>query len=264
MRRLFSLLAAAILAVGAVGSSASPAAALGGTCAVATHSFYQVYVEKYVASSTYITDVSGQSKIVGLNICTYGAFAGNGGTFVMPANLQNDTTKRIYQLGYGRTAIDSAPYFFYAEASPDAVKITSPRPVDGHTYTFHIYRRSAGYVSYDIRDMTTGLYVWTYYPTTPFNASSAAYQNHAWWGFESWDSESALGYKNGQAITDIRDITYTPAGGVQTWRSGMTCASVGKTFDWDGSGGAPCSLAVKANIDSIHYSGDTLRVYSSY
>jgi hypothetical protein len=94
--------------------------------------------------------------------------------------------------------------------------------------------------------------------------ASGVNQNHAWWGYESWDTESALGYRVGEAVTDIHTILYTPAGGVETWRSGMTCSSIVKNFSWDGSGGAPCSPAVVGNIDSTNYTGDTLRVYSSY
>jgi len=204
-----------------------------GFCALAEHGYNHIVANKFASDlgAKYFDLVRGDAYVRELEVCI-GYSAGQGGTWVLPANVES-TTGEIYQLGYGRGAGRQSNYFVYALATPTAQEITSAAPIDGHRYRFEIYKRTtSSTVSFRITDLTTATVVWTF--DSDHAWSSAA--DHAWWGFETWDSASHHGVSGGKLGVQMAYLGYsTETESFTRYRSDLTCKDIWKNFTWDGS-----------------------------
>jgi hypothetical protein len=132
-------------------------------------------------------------------------------------------------------------------------------------------------VSFEIYNVSTGQFVWTYYPTTAWPVNGA---DTAWWGFETQDSESLHGTWATDPDTQIWYMSYSWEDTANsTYRNGLFCnGSPGnqytkKNFGWDGASQTvepglyqPCGAAGgtrRADILTTATSDDTLMVYST-
>lgn len=271
LKKIMRAALAVALIIPAFTFTAPEVAASGGACLIANHTNSHIFIRhetNMISGAQYFDDVAGRSSIRDLTPCV--GYPG-GGTFVLPANVSGGGY--IYQLGYGEMVIggDGSPYFYYALGSPDAIRINSPRPILNHTYIFHIYKRSTGRVSFDIYDEHAGAYVWTYYPSNGWPTSLDV----AWWGFETWESESRHG---GTALgqTAIWGMTYSWEDvTTSTTKKGFTCSypitsnnQIQKNFGWDNPQGNvnPCQGGGSTRLGSVStaiFYNDTLNVWTT-
>lgn len=222
LRRLFSLASAALLALGLLPGVAAPVAAAG-PCnqnTLPAASTNQMYVEKLIANisgADHFDGVRGDAYIRNLDQCI--GTSGQGGTFVLPANVQNDVTGTIFQLGYGEIP-NYTSRWYYADGSVDAiVKTSSACPaVNGHRVRFTILRNSSNRPVFSIDDLTAGCGLsWT--GVTPWSVA----QDHAWWGYESWENASGLGPQVGvDSDVHMAYMGYSTEDGGWAYRSGLS------------------------------------------
>jgi hypothetical protein len=200
-----ALILSAGTATAAERSRNSPDAIDAGVCFGASPETNQKYAER---DSSYIGDpyfdhVRGTAKAQQLEVCVGSSSnppeVSAGCTFVLPANIQSGSGSTIYQVGYGRCAGEGSNYIVYAygdstaHRAPNGINNNGIILTDGHLYSFHIYKRSSGRVSYDVFDNNTAQYVWTWYPTASWGTSLS----HAWWGYETTDDASDHGHSHG-------------------------------------------------------------------
>lgn len=125
-----------------------------------------------------------------------------GWAFSAAANVQGNG---IWQIGYITVSGDAGttPYFARtkADGSGQAVLIGSPRPVLGVRYQFEVYRNSAGWLAFRIKNMSGG----TIYSTSLVDQVwwDNRALDYAWWGWEVGNSESAAGLCQGCAEADL-------------------------------------------------------------
>lgn len=207
--------------------------AAAGSCTLATHTYTHIYVEKYASAipdaSVYFDMVRGDATVRDLDICV-GSTAGQGGSFVLPANIQDDTNGPIIQLGYGKWAGRSDLFFVYQLKGQEA-KEWYPghnfKPIVGDRIRFTITK---GYLSgnvvttYIINNLTRG---------TNDSMTVAGWlvsPQHAWWGYETWDSYSRHGHVAGQPAINAAYLGYSgDANTTIYYRSGMTSSDVKNT-----------------------------------
>jgi hypothetical protein len=236
-----------------------------GLCALAQHGNYHLVANKFArdvnATATRFDMVRGDAYVRDLDICI-GASAGQGGSWVLPANVEGDSGE-IYQLGYGRAVGRGSNYFVYALGSPLAVEITGVTPIAGHRYRFEITKRATfNTVSFKITDLSTSpsALVWSWDTNHPW----ASLMNHAWWGYETWDSFSTHGVRPGKPGVGMAYMGYR-ANNESTVRylSDMTCSDIWKNFTWDGStGNNGCTGKRRAVLGTWVYGGDRLDGFS--
>lgn len=125
--------------------------------------------------------------------------SGMGWSFAAAANLQGNG---IYQLGILQEAGNGGDqnYFVYTEFNGSGVyvKLTSPRPVKGTRYQFHIWKTSGNHIGYSIATQT-GSILWQSESTRTWPAGL----NFAWWGYETANSKSQAGINPGAAAADL-------------------------------------------------------------
>jgi hypothetical protein len=285
VKRVVSLLIALIAAlwIGATPVSAD----IGDSCASATqHIGSKMLAYRYAptVSATYFDEVYGTAVIKTLTACSTYQSGKITGTFVLPANIEYLEGSTIYQLGYGRSASDHSQYFWLANGTATSVAIGSGlgnwsnnnngyKPEAGDTYRFHIYKRSSGYVSYDIYNESDGHYEWTYYPTIYWGVGL----NFAWWGYEIHDDHS----KMGAAGVNLRKMGYSKESSnpeidpLIYWRDNLYCADApgGNEYviqkeglSWWAPGGFTDSCAhppyktMHAAVTSTDFNRDTFNV----
>lgn len=219
MRRFFTMLAALAITIGTL-ATPPPTNAAVGFCSTAAHGYFQIYVDKHANKigdgSSYMDKTEGVAEVATLNVCI-GSDSGNGGTFVMAANIQSDATGRIFQVGYGKEATDSREYFYYANGTSAALRWPSSGflPVVGHEYRFVIYP-SGGNAAFKIEDVDTGASS-TLYGSKPWGTDL----NRSWWGYEAWDLTSTMGPYAGDGSARMRSLKYHGnASGIAITRDG--------------------------------------------
>jgi hypothetical protein len=228
-----------------------------GFCSLAQHGYSHIVANKFATDlgASYFDVVRGDAYVRELEVCI-GTSAGQGGTWVLPANVES-TTGEIYQLGFGRGAGRLGNTFVYALGSPSAIEIRDVSPVDGHRYRFEIFRHAPGNtVSYRITDLSASATVWSFDSSHAWSTAA----DHAWWGFETWDSASHHGVSAGKPGINMSFLGYsTNTENLIRYRSGMTCADIWKNFTWDGSSEHNgCSGKRRGPVGTWTYGGDML------
>ncbi len=231
---------------------------------MASHGYYQLTLNKFASDvgGSYFDLVRGDLTIRNLDICVGGS-AGNGGSFVLAANIESSAGFAT-QLGYGQEAGSGSLFFFYARGNPpDEIKwSTTYLPVVGDRYRFSITRVSGDGglpdTVFKIQNLDAG------------GSSSKVFSgwpsglNHAWWGAETHDSFSAHGVPAGQANQNVAYMGYSPNNSSTiSYRSGLTCSDVFKNFVWDGSSDhTGCNGFRHGHVGNWVYGGDKLAVES--
>lgn len=228
-----------------------------GLCAFAKHGHYHVVANKFAreVGATHFNMIRGDAYVRVLDVCI-GISAGQGGSWVLPANVESDTGD-IYQLGYGRAAGRGSNYFVYALGSPTAIEIKDVAPISGHRYRFEIVKRALyNTVSFKITDLSTSpaSVVWSSHSSRPWSGA----MNHAWWGYETWDSFSTHGVPAGKSGVAMAYMGYRSNVDERIhYRSSMSCSDIWKNFTWDGSAGNNgCTGNRRAVLGSWAYTGD--------
>lgn len=221
-RTLASLLTA-IATAAATLFSPTPTLAAVGLCSLASHDFYQVFVHKDIneVSGNWFDDVRGDVYARNLDVCI-GGTAGQGGTFVLPANVQQKAGvgSGIFQAGFGKRATDGSIKFVYANGTATAIVLSAPTPTIAHRYRFEIKSDSAGHPDFLLTDLTNGLLIWS--NTTTGTSWTGSFDLN-WWGFETWDSFSHHGPNLPGSGVNMAYMGYsTDLNTVITYRSGMT------------------------------------------
>ena len=193
----------------------APAAADAGVCP-GNIAIQQLFVDKEigeVSGADYFDGVRGDATIQSLDIC----FGVIGGSWVLPANVQNDSNGKIFQLGYGQGAGDDFT-FVYANGSPNAIAWRTWTPIEGERYTFTI-TRSAGYPAFRITRQSTGESI---YKVTDANFGMGF--DRTWWGYEANDKASSLGPLYGTGDVNMAYMGYSADNGGWIYRSGLANA----------------------------------------
>ncbi len=208
-----------------MGGLATPqrARAAVGFCSLASHGYYQVLVHKDISQITgnYFDLVKGDAYARDLDVCI-GASQTQGGTFVLPANVQEEPGMGpgIFQAGYGKRTTDGSILFFYANGDATAIAISGATPSIGHRYRFRIQKDSNAHPDFYIDDVTTGSGAWS---NTTTNTSYSIVYDYAWWGFETWDSYSHHGPNLPDPGVGMAYMGYSSDLSTTTfYRSGMT------------------------------------------
>lgn len=128
-----------------------------------------------------------------------------GWSFAAAANVQSDTHggTYIFQVGIMQVAGQGGDQNYFIRSSSSGsgqgVLISSPRPTFGSRYQFRVYKDSNGTVAYSIRN-SAGSVIYSY----DTGAAWTSDLNHAWWGWETGNSESMPGIvKNFNAESDL-------------------------------------------------------------
>lgn len=212
------------MAVAAMATSAQPASAAG-PCFGNNTGQNQLFVDKMkseISGASYFDAVRGDATVAPLDICI-GAPANYGGSFVLPANVQNDANQRIFQLGYGQSPGESKLYFVYVDG--DAISRHAPTgtwgdPTIGSRYRFSITREStsSGYrPMFQITDLTDGGSIFWY-----GNVEFGKGMDRTWWGYESLDQASSMGPLYGNGDVNMAYMGYSTEDGGWVYRSGLT------------------------------------------
>ncbi len=221
--RVVTSLITAIVTIAMSMAGPAPALAAVGFCSLASHDFYQVFVHKDIndVSGNYFDVVRGDVYARDLDVCI-GVSPGQGGTFVLPANVQQKAGvgPGIFQAGYGKRATDGAVRFVYANATSTIIVLSAPSPVIAHRYRFQINRDSAGHPDFILNDLTNGSLIWS--NTTTGTSWTGTYDLN-WYGFETWDSFSHHGPNLPNPGVNMAYMGYsTDLNTTITYRSGMT------------------------------------------
>lgn len=221
-RRAVAVALAPSTSVAVVGSTGVADAAVG-FCSLASHDYYIVYVQKDINNvvGNFFDDVRGDAYARDLDVCIGGS-PGNGGTFVLPANVQQKANvgPSIFQGGFGKRATDTSIKFYYANQQPDSIVITSVAPIVGHRYRFDISRDSSGHPDFHFTDVSTATLIWSNTSTTTSWVSTF---DLTWYGYETWDSFSHHGPNLPGAGTNMAYMGYsTDFNTAISYRTGMT------------------------------------------
>lgn len=194
----------------------------------------QIYVEKYAAdapgSGTFFDRVQGDATVRNFDVCTGVDLDPNdcltqGGTAVLPANVQNDITGHVYQLGVAQFAGLSKKFVYTNSTDLCARNWPTITPIVGHRYRFIIYRDSNGKVVYQIDDLATSGIDSTMYTNYTWSTS----RKHAWWGYETWDKNSSFGVAAGSSQNQMAYMGYSKDGsGTIYYRSDLTTSDIRK------------------------------------
>jgi hypothetical protein len=196
-------LAIALITAGLSTPAVAAASGVQGFCPGSTWSptsTGQYYHSFNATGSSYFTEVDGWLTVRDLWPCE--GLSNSGYSFAAAANVQRPNGQ-IYQVGYmveGGNGGDT-PYFAYAAGSPDAVIITSPRPVKGNRYRFIVYKGTGAThpVILVIKDSTGNNTVWSKTTTIAWGSDL----HTAWWGWEIGNMNSAGGLSPDSARADL-------------------------------------------------------------
>lgn len=270
---LLCITAVTIGAEGALAGTGNP----GGACSTAETGNWimSVYRHAPYVAANYFDAIFGDATVQPLDVCATNAPNATG-TYILPANVEKlGGGNHTYQLGYGKGYSSQGPKFVYVLATngnpPIMNEISGVAPVYGHRYRFNIYKRSSGYVSFDIYDFNTSSFVWTYYPTVSWASDNTL----AWWGYELLDKNSRMGSCETCGDIDMNTMGYSKdTTTANYWRDGLYCDGaplgndydVQKQFTWDGDHtGIPCANPPYANItgviSSMNWDRDTFEAF---
>ncbi len=209
-----------MMALSASAAMTSTAAAAG-LCSLANHGYYQIYVTKTTSVSGGFDLARGTASVANLDICV-GSSSGQGGSFVLPANIQR-TDGLIVQLGYGKWAGRTDQFFVWTpNGDGAAVEWTAGgwKPITGHKYRFSIERvfvSGTPKLMYTIEDLNV--------PGSRVDAFgiNVVSLSQAWWGYETWDSYSAHGHlASDSQHVDMKSLYYRVSGGGTTQYTNIT------------------------------------------
>lgn len=235
---------AALLAATLLLTTAAPVVQAAGFCSLANHGYYQIYVSRTAGSvgASYFDRIQGEAHVRDLNICV-GSDPGQGGSFVLPANVQG-TSGIIYQLGYGKFAGDPNLKWVYADGDSVMHYVAGFTPAIGVEYRFQIQKVS-GLIRFTITDIDSDVVVAQF-----TKGSWSTSVNLAWWGYETWDSFSAHGRMAGEPFIDVTHMGYSHnENSTLYYRTGITSSVVYNTSGQSNHHG---------HIRNRYYTGDTL------
>lgn len=186
---------------------------------------YQIYVNRFAddpgVAGTYFEHVSGRTFVRDLSPCL-GAF-NQGGTCILPVNIEGPASGFIVQMAYCQMAGDSKEYFYYV-MSNSATAIKWPlswTPQLGLEYRFEVTRGATvgqpGKIIFKLIKTATGTS-----QTLVLTHSWSDDLDHAWWGGETLGDESAHGTYENQAGSATFYMQYQTETGSLTQRSNMS------------------------------------------
>jgi hypothetical protein len=227
VRRLVIALFAA--AIGLPTATASPVQAAG-LCGEPKQDAYLILVARSADDpgipGTYMDLVRGEVTVRDLDVCTLPT---EGGTFVLPANVENTVTGSIFQLGYGQVAGEATEKFVFAAGSAQMQPWPDPDfvPIRGDRYRFSIWKTTLpngnSVPQFGIRNLRTNAASFQLIGSVNWTTNYKL----AWWGAETWDTASNHGSEAGTAPTTLSYMGYSPnTEGTIYYRSGMTSSDV--------------------------------------
>lgn len=191
------------------------------------------FMEDTANPSAAFDNVEATALIADLDPCSGTASAGRG-SYILPANLEDNSNAELMQLGYGqRSNIDAYRFWYTPGGFGGAVAWPgSMTPEIGERYKFEVYKYQyddvpAKYKArFRITRLSTGGVNWA--------LSTVDWQGYdlAWWGAETIDTGSRLGAQVGTTYDDINitDMRYSQNGvSGDTNRQGMLNAYWGET-----------------------------------
>lgn len=254
-RRILAALAALVFA--AIG--AAPVSAAGPCAGADPNATNQMYVDRTAATwgAQYLDVVEGTATAQVLEVCIGGSLGPpetcNGRTDVLLANVQADSGA-IHQIGYGRCSGEGVSKWTYVLSDgvphhvPNGTNGNGIAVIEGHVYRGVIYRRSTGYVSFNLWDLTVGDLIWTYYPTTVWTTNT----DHAWWGYETLDDASDHGHSHGDGdYINLRSMRYSTNASTNLYTVQIASGQVK-------CGGTGCASNHHAHVGTTAYNNDTL------
>lgn len=180
---------------------------------------------------------------------------------MLPANVENTVTNRVFQLGYGQYAGESNEVFVYASGSSNALKWpdTNYPLVRGQRYRFSIWAttlpgQNGPRAQFGLRNLTTneGSFF------IDVNEAWTINYKLGWWGAETWETASDHGSHFGSPTTILSYMGYSPnTEGTIYYRTGLVNGYVPNGDIFRGSG-IPSNH--HGHITTWTYTNDALQV----
>ena len=129
---------------------------------------------------------------------------GQGWSFAAAANIQSDDRGHnwIFQLGIIQVAGQGGDQNYFVRTASDgsgsAIIINNPRPSFGNRYQFRIYKAGDAQIHYQIRNAADNI-IYSFDTGTSWDNDL----QHAWWGYETANSESMPGIHKIDPVADL-------------------------------------------------------------
>jgi hypothetical protein len=196
-------------------ATAAPVAAAG-PCLV-QQTMDKIFIYKHhgdVAGSEMFDGVRGDATLRQLDVCV-GAAAGHGLTAALPANIQNTSTGKIFQLGFVHRPLVGLDFVLVDGEVSDLVYFNplSCPTVLGHRYQFKITNDEDSNVIFQVTDETADC---TITKQSPDGHTYGTSMDMVWWGYERNDTSSGLGVENGDPNVNMAYMGYNMTGS-GTW-----------------------------------------------